>query len=188
MSSHRWRGLKRQQAADAKILAETEVRAQEILHEAARNAKEIIARANKIQVITAQELAADLRTDHAHVKNQITQVLTSLNDQLETMAATTITELQKKTEDLLQDAAQKNKQLASKLQDQLTKHAIQERRGLDASLQELRHKKIQSITTLLQQEIPHIVKKVVGKSLSLNDHEALVQEALEQAANDISWT
>tara|TARA_Y100000310_G_scaffold290133_1_gene317068 strand:+ start:233 stop:739 length:507 start_codon:yes stop_codon:yes gene_type:complete len=162
--------------------------AEQIIAAATQEAKEILNRAHTIRSDAESALQEAAEKQQLLLQQALEEETRNLQKQAHTAISTMLDELKKETEGAVSSVVTDAGKQLDTVQHQLVATLALEQKKMQAGLEGVRRKKIHSLTATLQKEIPVIVKKVVGRSLALADHEALVREALDDAKHDTIWT
>lgn len=183
----RYQRTAKTQATQTEVVLRAEGQAQQLLLSAADQAEKIIQEAVHVRSTIEKRLNATVAKSQLIIEEHIQHELAELSGQLKELAVAVATDLQQTTAQYMANATTTNQQQLASLHVQLTKIVRAEEKKLHDELTEVRRKKIYSLTTTLEKEIPDIVKDVVGRSLALHDHEELVRDALKTLAIKKDW-
>ena len=162
-------------------------RAEEIIAQATKEATALIEEAHVIKENSTRAIEEALQASRKNVADEMQQQMSALSKQLNEAIQQTTEELRREMREALEKSLATTGQQLSSVDRELQKVAADERQKLQANLEEVRRKKIHSLTATLQKQIPAIAKEVIGRSLSLADHEQLVRDALERTRHENIW-
>ncbi len=162
--------------------------ADQIISAATQEAKEILNKAHSIRSDAESALQEGAQKQQLMLREALEKETGSLQKQVHAALSDMVTQLKQETQKAITKVVADAGHQLDTVQGEMLQTVALEQKKMQAGLEEIRRKKIHSLTATLQKEIPIIVKKVVGRSLALADHEALVREALDDAKHDTIWS
>lgn len=171
----------------AATLAAAEGEAAHLVKQAAQQAKLIVGSTR----LTSAEAHADFERALHQLKSRATasleQHLAEVNQTVATQSAAITKQLAAAARTQLAELQHAIAAQSAKLNAQLITDAKSTRQRLQQELDDKRRTSTLRLQAVLVKELPGIVKEVVGRSLTLTDHEQLVREALEKARRQELW-
>lgn len=153
------------------------LRATQINHESTINLQNSVDRIVQNQNEALKEISLAFSSKHEEEVNEINKesikLLTNVYKDIETSAKSDFAKYK--------EAVQKQTFEAETIAEERIK---QEYEKLEIEIRELKEKRLQELNSNIDNMIQNISKDIIGKSLSLSDHEDLIIKALDQAKKD----
>jgi len=181
---------------EAEVLRDARVKAESIINEAIEKAKEIIAGSNLITTESKKALDEAFETLLKHQTSYFEKAsqdfLQEYKNELQALKEKNIEILKNTSKEIEEDTAKEIQDFDNILEKEtvLSQKIIEEKIEKDYSkvqkeVEEYKNEMLNKVDAQILKLLQTVSKKVIGKSLSLQEHEQLIISALEQAKNDV---
>ena len=159
---------------------------QQIVDEAAREAQDLIRQAMQLSSQAKRDIEARLLAASRSVEDETRRSIDQIFVQHSQIVSRISDELIAESKRQMEDMKQHLEETATASLEATSKELLKKSRQVDVSLEEYANLEKKRIASELQKRVPEILNELLGKSISIEEHEQLIEDRLDEAIKDLT--
>ena len=156
------------------------------MDEAEREDKDLIRQAMQLSSQAKRDIEARLLAASRSVEDETRRSIDQIFVQHSQIVSRISDELIAESKRQMEDMKQHLEETATASLEATSKELLKKSRQVDVSLEEYANLEKKRIASELQKRVPEILNELLGKSISIEEHEQLIEDRLDEAIKDLT--